>query len=182
MLPCSTKPTSNFVLVPPEAAYLAVCIFAFCLPQHQGFPGSSDDRESAHNVGDLGPIPGSGRSPGAGHGNALQYSCLENPHRQRRLGVIIPGVVKSQAQLNDYSMYSASVSIYCSLPRGHEQYARPTVAQGFRISLLLFTSLQPWSQGPSFPRTYPFLGFLGGAVVKNLPASAGGARASGPDP
>ena len=37
------------------------------------------------NVGDLGPIPGLGRSPGGGHGNPLQYSCLENPHGQRSL-------------------------------------------------------------------------------------------------
>ena len=49
------------------------------------FPGSSDGKESACNVGDMGLIPGLGRSPGGGHGNPLQYSCLENPHGQRRL-------------------------------------------------------------------------------------------------
>ena len=43
------------------------------------FPGGSDGKESACNVGDLGLIPGSGRSPGGGNGNPLQYSCLENP-------------------------------------------------------------------------------------------------------
>ena len=42
------------------------------------FPGSSASKESARNVGDLGLIPGSGRSPGEGNGNSLQYSCLEN--------------------------------------------------------------------------------------------------------
>ena len=46
-----------------------------------GFPGGSDGRESAYNVGDLGSIPGLGRSPNGGHANPLQYSCLENPHR-----------------------------------------------------------------------------------------------------
>ena len=45
----------------------------------QGIPGGSDGKESACNVGDLGSIPGSGRSPGEGNGNPLQYSCLENP-------------------------------------------------------------------------------------------------------
>ena len=45
----------------------------------KGFPGNSDSKESAHNVGDQGLIPGSGRSPGEGNGNPLQYSCLENP-------------------------------------------------------------------------------------------------------
>ena len=44
-----------------------------------GFPGSSDGKYSACNAGDLGSIPGSGRSPGDGHGNPLQYSCLEIP-------------------------------------------------------------------------------------------------------
>ena len=43
-----------------------------------GFPGGSDDKESAHNAGDPGLIPGSGRSPGEGNGNPLQYSHLEN--------------------------------------------------------------------------------------------------------
>ena len=38
-----------------------------------------DSKESARSVGDLGLIPGSGRSPGEGHSNPLQYSCLENP-------------------------------------------------------------------------------------------------------
>jgi len=45
----------------------------------RGFPGGSDSEESAYNAGGLGSIPGLGRSPGGGHGNPLQYSCLENP-------------------------------------------------------------------------------------------------------
>ena len=45
----------------------------------QGFPGGSDSEESACNAGDLGSVPGSGRSPGEGNGNLLQYSCLGNP-------------------------------------------------------------------------------------------------------
>ena len=44
-----------------------------------GFPGGSDGKESAYNVGDPGSILGSGRSPGEGNGYPLQYSCLENP-------------------------------------------------------------------------------------------------------
>ena len=43
------------------------------------FPGGSEVKASARNVGDLGSIPGSGRSPGEGNGTPLQYSCLENP-------------------------------------------------------------------------------------------------------
>ena len=44
-----------------------------------GFPGGSDDKESAFHAGDLGLIPGSERAPGEGNGYPLQYSCLENP-------------------------------------------------------------------------------------------------------
>ena len=51
----------------------------------EGFPDSSVGKESACNAGDLGSIPGLGRSPGGGHGNPLQYSGLENPHGQRSL-------------------------------------------------------------------------------------------------
>ena len=47
-------------------------------------------KESACNVGDLGSIPGLGRSPGGGHGNPLQYSSLENPHGQRSLAGYSP--------------------------------------------------------------------------------------------
>ena len=43
------------------------------------FPGGSDSKASAYNMEDVGSIPGSGRSPGEGNGNPLQYSCLENP-------------------------------------------------------------------------------------------------------
>jgi len=44
-----------------------------------GFPGGSEAKASASNAGDPALIPGSGRSPGEGNGNPLQYSCLENP-------------------------------------------------------------------------------------------------------
>ena len=49
------------------------------------FPGGSDSKESACNAGDLGSILGLGRSPGGGHGNPLQYSCLKDPHGERSL-------------------------------------------------------------------------------------------------
>ena len=55
------------------------------LSMYVGFPCGSDGKESACNSGDLGLIPGLERSSGGGHGNPLQYSCLENPHGQRSL-------------------------------------------------------------------------------------------------
>ena len=54
-------------------------------PDFLGFSGASADKESTCNAGDLGLIPGLGRSSGGGHGNSLQHSCLENPHGQRSL-------------------------------------------------------------------------------------------------
>ena len=65
-------------------------------PSIQGFPGSSDGKESACSAGDLGSIPGSGRFPGEGNGNPLQYSCLGNPmDRGAWWAFIVHGVTKS---------------------------------------------------------------------------------------
>ena len=59
-----------------------------------GFPGGSDGKESACNAGDLGSIPGLGRSPAGGNGNPFHYSGLENPHGQRSLAGYSPGGCK----------------------------------------------------------------------------------------
>ena len=53
--------------------------------RNMNFPGGSDGKESACNAGDPGSISGLGRSPGEGHGNPFQFSCLENRHGQRGL-------------------------------------------------------------------------------------------------
>ena len=60
------------------------------------FPGGANGKESTCNVGDLGLIPGSGRSPGEGHGNPLQYYCLENPMDWGAWQAVVHGVPKSQ--------------------------------------------------------------------------------------
>ena len=67
----------------------------------KGFPGGSVGKEFACNVGDLGSIPGLGRSPRAGHGNLIKYSCLENSMDRRAWWAMAHGVVKSQTQLSD---------------------------------------------------------------------------------
>ena len=59
-------------------------------PGFLGFPGGSDGKEFTYNTGDLGLIPRLGGPSGAGHGNPLQYSCLENPHGQRSLAGYSP--------------------------------------------------------------------------------------------
>ena len=62
--------------------------------QPMDFFGGSDGKETACNAGDTGSIPGSGRSPGEGNGNQLQYSCLENPMDRGTLQASVHGVAR----------------------------------------------------------------------------------------
>ena len=64
-----------------------------------GFPGGSAGKESACSVGDLGLIPGLGRSPGEGNGNPLQYSCLENPMDRGAWQATVHGVERVRHNL-----------------------------------------------------------------------------------
>ena len=66
-----------------------------------GFPSSLAGKESTCNAGDLGLIPRLGRSPGGGHGNPSQYSCLENPMDRGAWRAIIHEVAKSRTRLNN---------------------------------------------------------------------------------
>ena len=69
-----------------------------------GFPGGSDSKESAcsaGDTGDMGLIPGLGRSPGGGHGNPLQRSCPENPMDRGAWRAMVHGIAKSQTQLSN---------------------------------------------------------------------------------
>ena len=66
--------------------------------------GGSDGKASVYNVGDLGSIPGSGRSAGEGNGNPLQYDCLENPHRGAWWATV-HGVTRSQKELKHLSTH-----------------------------------------------------------------------------
>ena len=69
-----------------------------------GFPGGSDGKASACNVGDPGPIPGLGRSAGEGNGNPLQYSCLENPLDGGAWWTTVQVVAKSQIRLSNFTI------------------------------------------------------------------------------
>ena len=66
-----------------------------------GFPGDWDGEESAFNAADLSSIPGSGRSPGEGNGNPLQYSCLENSMDRGAWWATVHGVTKNQTWVSD---------------------------------------------------------------------------------
>ena len=75
-------------------AHFCSLLFSSILMWTRGFPWSSVGKESACNAGDLGSIPGSGRSPGAGIGNPLQYSCLENPMDREAWQATVHGVAR----------------------------------------------------------------------------------------
>ena len=73
-------------------------------------PGDSDGKESACSVGDLGSIPGLGRSPGEGDGNPLQYSCLGNPMDGGVWQVTVHGIAEGHTQLH-FSLFTLMFSI-----------------------------------------------------------------------
>ena len=77
-----------------------------------GFPGSSNNKKSACNGGDLGLIPGLGRSLGEENGNPLQYSCLENPMDRGMWWLTVHRVTKSWTRLSSYTFILAK--FYCA--------------------------------------------------------------------
>ena len=78
----------------------------------QGFPGGSAGKESAHNAGGLGSIPGLGRSPGEGKGYPLQYSGLENS-----MDYIVLGAAKSQTRLSDFHLLPITKFLFIVEPK-----------------------------------------------------------------
>ena len=67
------------------------------------FPGGSNGKASVYNAGDLGSIPGLGKSPGKGNGNPLQDYCLENPMDRGAWWATAHGVAKSRTRLNNFT-------------------------------------------------------------------------------
>ena len=77
-----------------------------------GFCGGSGGKESAASSGDArdkGSVPGSGRSPGEGNGNPVQYSCLENPIDRGAWWATVHGVAKSQTGLRDTNTFTIHI-------------------------------------------------------------------------
>ena len=81
---------------------------------NRGFPGGSEGKVSDRNVGDLGSIPGSGRSPGEVNGNPLQYSCLENAMDGGTWQATVNGITKSRTRLSNFTSANRDSSEYCT--------------------------------------------------------------------
>ena len=79
--------------------------------QSKASPGGSEVKASASNARDLGSIPGSGRSPGEGNGNTLQYSCLENPMDRGAWQATVHGVPKSWTRLTSLHFFTQSKAL-----------------------------------------------------------------------
>ena len=105
---CLHRRHSNTVLTQSLwGLWVLVCIYIQNYLESEVCPGGSEVKASACNVGDLGLIPGSRRSPGEGNGNPLQYSCLENPMDGEDWRSTVHRVAKSQTQLRDFtSLYN----------------------------------------------------------------------------
>ena len=98
----------------------SICLSVFSLDAHKT-SGGSDSRESACNEGDLGLIPGLGRSPRGGHSNPLHYSCLDNPMDRGAWQTVVHRVAQSQTWLKRLSMH---------VGMGLEQRLAPTCPEG----------------------------------------------------
>ena len=81
-------------------------------------------KPSACNAGDLGSIPGSGRSPGNGNGTPLQYSCLENPMDGGAWWATVHGLAKSRTQLSDFTSLKHIKSIFLVM-KAYHKYSLP---------------------------------------------------------
>ena len=73
----------------------------FIDPRDIHLPSSSNSKESACNAGDPNSVPRLGRFPGGGHGNPIQYSCLENPMNRAAWWATVHGVTKCWTRLSD---------------------------------------------------------------------------------
>ena len=86
-------------------------LFVFRRAHHHWFPCGLDGKASAHNAGDPGSIPRSGRSPREGNGNPLQYSCLENSMDGGAWWATVHGITKSRTWLSDFTFTFFSPSL-----------------------------------------------------------------------
>ena len=115
-----------------------LCLSMCCINRHRGmvrtthlsgFPGGTGGKESACHAGDVrdeGSIPGSGRSSGGGHGNLLQYSCLENPMDRGAWQATVHRATNSQTRLKRLSTHT-HVPTYHHISKFQVPYAADVI-------------------------------------------------------
>ena len=102
----------------------------------EGFPWGSDSEESACNAGEPGSVPGSGRSPGEGNSNPLQYSCLENSMDRGAWEATVHGVGKSWTRLSDYTFtFIGTECLTCLEQQAHGLKNKPIFCQTTEVSV-----------------------------------------------
>ena len=116
-----------------------------------GFSGNSDGKASAYNAGDPGLIPESGRSPGEGKGNPLQYSCLENPMDRGAWWATIHGVTKSRTRLSDFCVCVCFVYSCHLFLTSSASVAAATAAKSLQSCPTLCDPIDGSPLGSSFP-------------------------------
>ena len=108
--------------------------------------GGSVVKNPPASAGDMGSIPGSGRSPGTGHGNPLQYSCLGNPMDRGAWWAAAHGVTKNQTQLNNYTITTTNKGAKSKM-KVTIRWLRCFVTKG-QSGLFFLLSTCWWSQSP----------------------------------
>ena len=131
-----------------------------------GFPGGSEVKAPACNLGDLGSIPGLGRFPGKGNGNPVQYSCLENPMDRGAWWATVHGVTKSWTRLSDFTFTFRRkyTHIWASLVA--QLIKNPPAIQEIPVQFLGWKD--PLEKGIGYPHRYSWASLVA-QMVKNLP-------------
>ena len=109
---CSHSPLCTALLL--RSSWWSFFLLNGSLKYYLGFPGGLEVKASACNAGNLGSTPGSGRSPGEGNGNPLQYSCLENPTDGGAWWATVHGVAKRWTRLSDFT-FAFKISFFLEL-------------------------------------------------------------------
>ena len=131
----------------------------------QGFPGGSEVKASACNVGDLGSISGLGRSPGEGNGNPLQYSCLENPMYGGAWWATVHGVAESRTRLSDFTH---GVQVASAISK--KLIKRPWAGTAAGNSSFVSATSIWWSIMQSFPNVYGMFTVTRELLIPHCPA------------
>ena len=140
-----------------------------------GFPGGSAGKESACNAGDLGSLPGLGRSPtpGGGHGNPLQCSCLETPHGQRSLVGYSPrgrkrsGMTERLSPSTCYpclcacSLSQSCLTLFDPMDRSPPRFSVHGISQARILEWVAISS----SRGSSWPRDRICISWIGSWIL-----------------